>query len=111
MKAKRSVIQEYLQNIAFSCFGFVKVFSKYSIIFLSFSCLSSKQNYFTKEWLPYRVVLNKALIEKLIVNQKSNCYLWTKADKNRAHKIIDYCKLDKYFKDIIFDDKDNKIKT
>lgn len=66
-----------------------------------------KQKYFTDKWLPYRVVLNKALIEKLIINQKSNCYLWTKADKNRANKIIDYCKLDKYFKDIIFDDKES----
>ena len=69
--------------------------------------ITLKQDYFTKSWLPYRVVLNKALIEKLIINQKSNCYLWTKADKNRATKIIDCCKLDKYFKDVIFDDKES----
>ena len=66
-----------------------------------------KQNYFAKEWLPYRVVLNKALIYKLIINKKSNCYLWTKADKNRANKIIDTCKLDKYFNNVIFDKKES----
>ena len=69
--------------------------------------ITLKQDYFTKSWLPYRVVLNKALIEQLIINQKSNCFLWTKADKNRANKIIDYCKLDKYFKNVIFDKKEN----
>lgn len=69
--------------------------------------ITLKQTYFTKEWLPYRVVLNKPLIERLITKPKSNCYLWTKADKNRATKIVDYCKLHKYFKDIIFDDKES----
>lgn len=64
-----------------------------------------KQYYFTQEWLPCRVVLNKLLINKLVLNKKENCYLWTKADKDRAYKIVDYCKLDNYFKDIIFDDK------
>ncbi len=64
-----------------------------------------KQYYFCQEWLSCRVVLNKILIEKLATNQKQNCYLWTKADKHRANKIIADCKLDKYFKDIIFDDK------
>lgn len=64
-----------------------------------------KQYYFGQEWLPYRIVLNKFLIEKLKLNKKENCYLWTKADKDRAYKIIDYCKLDKYFNDVLFDDK------
>ncbi len=64
-----------------------------------------KQNYFNQKWLPCRVVLNKLLIDKLKLNKKENCYIWTKADKNRAYKIIDYCKLDTYFKDIIFDNK------
>ena len=66
-----------------------------------------KQYYFGQKWLPCRVVLNKLLIDKLLSNKKENCYLWTKSDKNRAYKIIDYCKLDRYFKDIIFDDKIN----
>lgn len=64
-----------------------------------------KQYYFTQEWLPCRVALNTILIDKLKLNKKENCYLWTKADKDRAYKIVDYCKLDNYFKDIIFDDK------
>ncbi len=64
-----------------------------------------KQYYFTQEWLPCRVVLNKLLINKLVLNKKENCYLWTKADKDRAYKIVDYCKLGNFFKDIIFDDK------
>lgn len=73
-----------------------------------------KQYYFTQEWLPYRVVLNKLLIDKLLINKKENCYLWTKADKNRTNKIIEYCRLDTYFNDIIFDDKsgfENSIST
>lgn len=64
-----------------------------------------KQYYFTQDWLPCRVILNKLLINKLIINKKENCYLWTKSDKDRAYKIVDYCKLGKFFKDIIFDDK------
>lgn len=64
-----------------------------------------KQYYFTQEWLHCRVALNTILIDKLKLNKKENCYLWTKADKNRDYKIVDYCKLDNYFKDIIFDDK------
>ncbi|MGN1212584.1 MAG: hypothetical protein ACI4TZ_00960 [Christensenellales bacterium] len=43
-----------------------------------------KQYYFIQEWLPYRVVLNKSLIDKLKLNKKENCYLWTKADKYRS---------------------------
>lgn len=64
-----------------------------------------KQHYFSQDWLPCRVVLNKLLIDKLLLNKKANCYLWTKADKDRSFKIIDYCKLSNYFNDIIFDDK------
>ena len=67
--------------------------------------IKSKQHYFTQKWLPCRVVLNKPLINKLILNKKENCYLWTKADKNRASKIIDFCKLDRYFNDVLFDEK------
>ncbi len=64
-----------------------------------------KQYYFTQEWLPCRVVLNNILMKRLQVNKRENCYLWTKADKDRAYKIIDYCKLDMFFNDILFDDK------
>ena len=67
--------------------------------------INLKQCYFTQEWLPHRVSLNTILINKLSYNKKENCYLWTKADKDRAFRIINYCKLDKYFKDILFDDK------
>lgn len=69
------------------------------------SIIQLKQNYFSQQWLSCRVVLNKLLIDKLLVNKKGNCYLWTKANKDRAYKIVDYCKLDNYFKDIIFDNK------
>lgn len=71
-----------------------------------------KQFYFTRKWLPYRVILNKTLIEKLKNNGKENCYLWTKADKKRANKMINLCGLDLYFNDVIFDKKENfKIST
>ena len=66
-----------------------------------------KQFYFTQEWLPCRIILNAILIDKLRFNKKENCYLWTKANKDRTYKIVDYCKLSNFFKDIIFDDKLN----
>ena len=55
-----------------------------------------KQLYFTQDWLPCRVTLNKLLVDKLLVNKKENCYLWTKSDKDRACKIVDHCKLGNY---------------
>lgn len=66
-----------------------------------------KQYYFIQEWLPHRVIINKLLLNKLSIYKKENCYLWTKADKNRAFKILIYCNLNNYFKDIIYDDKSN----
>ena len=46
-----------------------------------------KQFYFSQEWLHCRVVLNKILIDKLMLNKKENCYLWTKADKTGLIKL------------------------
>lgn len=66
-----------------------------------------KQKYFTSDWLPYRLVLNKNLLSKLNNFGKSNCYLWTKADVSRVGKIMGKCDLLKYFNDIIFDKKIN----
>ena len=69
--------------------------------------ISLKQQYFTQNWLTYRLITNNTLIEKLILNKKENCYLWTKADKQRTNAILDLCNLRKYFKKIIFDKKEN----
>lgn len=66
-----------------------------------------KQKYFTLNWLSYRLIINKELQSKLNAFGKSNCYLWTKADKTRADKILEYCDLSKLFKDVIFDNKRN----
>ena len=68
-----------------------------------------KQKYFSQDWLPYRVILNSDLIYKLKNYGKSNCYLWTKADKTRTNKILEKCNLTQYFCDIIFDNKENFI--
>ena len=68
--------------------------------------INMKQRYFCQAWLPYRVVINNLLITKLKMN-KNNCFLWTKADKSRADKIIELCNLDLYFRNIIYDDKTN----
>lgn len=62
-----------------------------------------KQSYFTSDWLPYRLVLNKNLLSKLNDFGKMNCYLWTKADEARVGKIMGKCDLLKYFNDIIID--------
>ena len=73
--------------------------------------ISLKQQYFTQDWLPYRLVLNYALIEKLKTNKRQNCYLWTKADNKRTNAILDLCNLRQYFCDIIFDKKENFTKS
>lgn len=76
-----------------------------------------KQTYFTKKWLPYRVVFNKVLISKIKSNKRPNCFLWTKADRYRALKTLRLCNLNQYFSNIIFDDKKdiscsiNRLKT
>ena len=36
---------------------------------------------------------------------KENCCIWTKADNRRARAIISLCKLKRFFKGVIFDDK------
>ena len=56
--------------------------------------------------MPYRLITNNALIEKLIQNKKNNCFLWTKADKQRTNAILELCDLKKYFKSVIFDKKE-----
>ncbi|MGN1098996.1 MAG: hypothetical protein ACI4S9_01500 [Christensenellales bacterium] len=66
-----------------------------------------KQKYFTSEWLAFRIVVNDRLLSKIIKFGKANCYIWTKADKIRANKIMEICNLRRFFNDIIFDDKEN----
>ena len=50
-----------------------------------------KQNYFTKSWLPYRIVLNTALLQRIRGYGKKNCYLWTSASKQRALSVLRRC--------------------
>lgn len=56
-----------------------------------------KQNYFTKSWLPYRIVLNTALLQRIRGYGKKNCYLWTSASKQRALSVLRRCKLKHFF--------------
>ena len=100
-------------NFALEYFGYPRIITKDrltrdSLSFLSNTELKSiidlKQYYFTRNWLPYRVVVNNELLQ-IINNNIDECYLWTKSDKYRANKIIDLCNLRKHFKDIIFDNK------
>lgn len=67
--------------------------------------IQDKQQYFSADWLPYRIVKNKHLIKKLAQVGKSSCYLWTKADKDRAINILQKCGLTNLFQKIIFDNK------
>lgn len=100
-------------NFALEFFGFKRIESKDRLTRDSLSFLSEKdkikvitlkQSYFTKRWLKYRIVLNNELIN-IISNSKQNCYLWTKASKDRVEEILKVCKLKKYFKCIIYDQK------
>lgn len=100
-------------NFALEYFGYPRIITKDrltrdSLSFLSNNELKSiihlKQYYFTRNWLPYRVVVNNELL-KIIINNKDDCFLWTKADINRANKILDLCDLKNHFNNVIFDKK------
>ena len=100
-------------NFALEYFGYPRIITKDrltrdSLSFLSNNELKSiihlKQYYFTRNWLPYRVVVNNELL-KIIINNKDDCFLWTKADGFRTNKILELCNLRKYFKSVIFDKK------
>ncbi len=67
--------------------------------------ISLKQEYFTSNWLSYRVVKNENLINKLSKFGQNNCFLWTKADKDRVQKVLQKCDLKNLFHQIIFDSK------
>ncbi len=69
--------------------------------------INIKQYYFSEKWLPYRVIINDTLLGKIKRQNKSDCYIWTKADKYRAEFICKYCNLNRYFSKIIFDKKTN----
>ena len=46
--------------------------------------ITDKQNYFAQKWLKYRVVVNEEILKILQNQNRKDCYLWTRADKNRA---------------------------
>lgn len=66
-----------------------------------------KQNYFTRSWLPCRIVLNTALLQRIRGYGKKNCYLWTSASQQRALSVLRRCKLKHFFNRILFDKKTN----
>lgn len=109
-----TILNNDAYNFALEQYGFDRIITKERLtrnLLTSYKNLNEiiklKQKYFTLEWLPYRLILNKELLSKLNKFGKSNCYLWTKADKTRANKIVESCNLSKLFKDVIFDDKIN----
>ncbi len=67
--------------------------------------IEEKQRYFTSEWLPYRVIFNSELIKKIKEYGQENCYLWTKASKERVEPILKYCNLRVLFSKVIYDNK------
>lgn len=69
--------------------------------------IRNKRKCFTKNWLPYRILINHMLIKKLVSVGKYNCYIGTKVDSRRAEAIIEKCGLSKYFNKIIFDKKES----
>jgi len=73
--------------------------------------IEEKQRYFSLNWMKYRLVLNKTLLEKLKRNGRQNCFLWTKANEERATAIIKQFDLDKIFEDVIYDEKMNFVKS
>lgn len=74
-------------------------------LFIRNKIIDIKQEYFSLEWLKYRLVINQKLVDKLKIISSKNCFLWTKANKERTFTIIKECDLMKYFTGIIFDQK------
>ena len=107
-------------NYALEKFGFNRIITESRItrncLFIQDSNLLNdiiklKQKYFMSNWLSYRVVVNHILLDKIKSFGKQNCYIWTMANKQRANAIINACKLEPYFSNIIFDNKENLTKT
>ena len=67
--------------------------------------INDKQNYCAQKWLKYRVVVNEEILSILQNQNRKDCYLWTRADKNRADFILKELDLYKYFNKVIYDDK------
>lgn len=99
-------------NFALELFGFDRITTNERITREQLSnyknlneIIKIKQQYFTADWLPYRLYINHLLLEKIKYFGKNNCFLWTKADKNRADRILDCCNLRRFFNTIILDEK------
>ena len=67
--------------------------------------ITDKQNYFAQKWLKYRVVVNEEILSILQNQNRKDCCLWSRADKNRAEFILKELDLYKYFNKVIYDDK------
>jgi len=103
-------------NYALQRFGYPKVcgdkrITKQSLNFVM-NCdkkkiIKLKQKYFMKKWIRFRTIVNRALLDKLKIFGKKNCFLWTKANKRRAKFLLKTLKLNLYFKDVIYDKKDS----
>lgn len=111
---KSSTLNNDAYNYALEKFGYPRIITSDRLTREKFNFIPStllqkiikeKQKYFTSEWLPYRIIINTELVELIRKYGKKNCYLWTKASKNRVKSILRYCCLDNLFNKIIFDDK------
>lgn len=65
-----------------------------------------KQKYFCEKWLPYRVVINYKLLER-IRRKNARCFIWTMSSEDRVLKTIETLNIKDCFQDIIFDKKNN----
>mgnify|MGYP002711203293 CR=1 FL=1 len=95
-----TILNNDAYNFALEQYGFDRIVTKERLtrdLLVGYKNLDKiiklKQKYFTLEWLPYRLILNKELLSKLNKFGKLNCFLWTKADKTRANKIVESCNL------------------
>ena len=72
---------------------------------VSDTIIRRKQEYFAQAWLPCRILLNDGLLAVAMKNGRQNCFLWTRARKERAEAVLTMCNLNRYFKSIIYDEK------
>jgi len=73
--------------------------------------IAEKQNYFIKEWLAFRLTINRRLLLKMQAVGKDNCFVWTRSSRSRALSMISGLKIDGFISGVIFDDKTDFTKS
>ena len=102
-----TILNNDAYNFALEQYGFERLITNKRITreklnFIDNDCLNNiiqlKQFYFTQKWLPYRVVLNKPLIDKIKLNKKRIVIFGQKQIKIELIKLLKHANLVNFLK-------------